>query len=370
MRHASPLLVTGRLFEPSGGAGGGEVNRRESIPEETGNEANDTNGPTIVRPGRLLHAHARQSIQNTSTTQSHLSRPQRQPSNKQLPSHRKIRRWNNDRFIGTHSGTNNSAVHAALVTEGEDEWYQEYWMPNYPREYRSEFAKLVNDDSSKGVVVRERFLKGEVGSTGRGVHSNTNKMSRQFQGLSKTDVGNQLYRKLSPRIRSILSRCCDRTDMLKADDATNSTMAIRAINAFEAYITSCILQSKKSVIPSAGFPPLLSDEVYQIFDEIFCASPDMVLKKNKRKSTHGTAVVPSIHFYFADESNSDTKRNGAFYRILLYAVCNFHGLVASSSTLDGRKKHVMRKGLDKGVKVVTVQGGVVLGLDLKLLDFV
>jgi hypothetical protein len=244
-------------------------------------------------------------------------------------------------------------------------------MPNYPREYRSEFAKLVNDDSKKGGIVRERFLKGEVGSSKeQAVHY---RAQRHFQGMSSADIGNQLYRKLSPRIRSILSRVCERNDVLETDvmDGTRTIMAVQAVNAFEKYIVSCILQSKKTVVPSAGFPPLLADEEYQVFEKIFCAAPDLVMKTSKRKTSHGCYVIPSIHFYFADDSNEDEKRKGAFYRILLYAVCNFHGLVASSCALDGKtKEYSLRKNLGKGVKVVTVQSGVVLGLDLKLLDFV
>ena len=150
-------------------------------------------------------------------------------------------------------------------------------------------------------------------------------------------------------------------------------MAIQAISAFETYITSCVLQSKKSAVPpSAGFPPLLSDEVYTVFSKVFCSCPDLVIKKNKRKMTQGSSVIPTIHFYFADESKcADEKRNGAFYRILLYAVCNFHGLVASSCTLDGKRKSICAgRNFSKGVKLVTVQSGVVLGLDLKLLDIV
>lgn len=240
-------------------------------------------------------------------------------------------------------------------------------MPNYPREYRSEFARLVKDDSAKGAVVRERFLKGEVGNVGT---KNASNAPRQFQG-TKTAVGEQLYRSLSPRIQSILLRCWERNNALEAgatDDQTS--MAIQAINTFERYIASCVFQSKKSVVPSAGFPPLLTNEEYELFNQIFCASPDMVIKKNKRKSAHGASVIPSIHFYFADDCNNEVKRSGAFYRILLYAVCNFHGLVASSSTLDGNTSNGLRKGLGKGVKVVHVQSGIVLGLDLKLLDFV
>ena len=326
--------------------------------------AAEANEP-ISRLGHLLLSHhAPHTAQSTTARQS---RTQRQLSNKQLPSHRKLRRWNNDRFINTHTGTNSSVSHPIL--EGE-EWYQEYWMPNYPCEYRSEFAKLVCDDTKRGMDVRERFVKGEVGTRRCATRNNP----AQVHALCKGDLGNQLYRKLSPRIRSILSRCTERSAILGNDHTNNRTsMAIQAISAFETYITSCILQSKKSAVPpSAGFPPLLSDEVYTVFSKVFCSCPDLVIKKNKRKMTQGSSVIPTIHFYFADESKcADEKRNGAFYRILLYAVCNFHGLVASSCTLDGKRKSICAgRNFSKGVKLVTVQSGVVLGLDLKLLDIV
>jgi hypothetical protein len=143
--------------------------------------------------------------------------------------------------------------------------------------------------------------------------------------------------------------------------------------AFESYLTCCTFQSKKTADPSSGFPLLLSEEMYQVFDKVCCASPDLVIRKSKRKTALGVAAIPTIHFYFGAESqNDDSSNNGAFHRILLYAVCNFHGVVASSFTLDGKKKSndAFGRNLGKGVKVVTVQGGVVLSPELKLLDYV
>ena len=63
----------------------------------------------------------------------------KQMNSEQIPSHRKLCWWNNDRFIGTHMETS-GVIHPVVVREGE-EWYQKYWMPNYPREYCSEFAR-------------------------------------------------------------------------------------------------------------------------------------------------------------------------------------------------------------------------------------
>eukprot|EP00804_Cyclotella_cryptica_P000771 CCRYP_001043-RB/>CCRYP_001043-RB protein AED:0.13 eAED:0.13 QI:218/1/1/1/1/0.66/3/0/529 len=386
MRHASPLLVTGRyLFATAVSVGnedgveeedrdvrrdvGGDgVGVNGGIPEEVeegrGNEPN----PAIRRAGHFLHRHRLTTAH--SSTPNQITRP-KQMSTKQLPSHRKIRRWNNDRFIGTHS-ENHGVIHPVVVREGE-EWYQEYWMPNYPREYRSEFARLVNDETQRGQHARERFIKGEVVASHFETKHGTHPIPKQFQGISQSNVGNQLYRRLSPRIRSILSRCYDNSaPPLDAASTTNrhrTSLAIQAISAFEAYLISCTFQSKKSVVPSCGFPPLLSVDTYQVLEKVLCAPPDLVIKKNKNKTTQGVSTIPSIHFYFADgpgraqddtTNNNNCRNNGAFYRILLYAVCNFHGLVASSYALDGNKKKPrgFRGNRGDSVKIVTVQSGV------------
>jgi hypothetical protein len=218
-------------------------------------------------------------------------------------------------------------------------------------------------------MARDRFLKGEVGSTTKQLSHPA--ITKQFQGMSEEEVGNHLYHKLSPRIHSILSRCCERNNVvgMEAMNDHRASLAIQAITAFEIYITSCIFQSKKAVVPSAGYPPLHSQEVYKVLDNIVSALPDLVMKQSKQKMLHRSkAVIPSIHFYF--DNNGDKKHNGAFYQILLYAICNFHGLVASSCTLDGKKKSRVGKDLNMGLKIVTVQSGIVIGMDLKLLDFV
>lgn len=121
-------------------------------------------------------------------------------------------------------------------------------------------------------------------------------------------------------------------------------------------------------------------DIYQVLDKVLCAPPDLVIKKNKTETAQSVSTIPSIHFYFSDgpeaarEDNqcNGARKNGPFYRILLYAVCNFHGLVASSCTLDRKKKEPRGFRGRRGdcIKVVTVQSGVVMGPELKLLSFI
>jgi hypothetical protein len=96
-------------------------------------------------------------------------------------------------------------------------------------------------------------------------------------------------------------------------------------------------------------------------------------------------LIPTIHFYFPMEdvqnekgdngsSISTSRRSSAFHRILLYAVCRFHGLETSSfvkkrggnNNLQGRR---VQYDVEGSVKVVTVQGGVLLAPSVKLLDY-
>lgn len=108
-------------------------------------------------------------------------------------------------------------------------------------------------------------------------------------------------------------------------------------------------------------------------------------------------LIPTIHFYFPaeDDNSSSSSRKSAFHRILLYAVSQFHGLETSSSVIapakeksvNKKKKQKDHRGNDatkrrgakqqrqqsdaKGsIKVVTVQGGVLLAPSVKLLDCV
>ena len=223
--------------------------------------------------------------------------------------------------------------------------------------------------------------------------------------------GNVLYDKLGTRIQSILSRSCGSVD----------TNASRIVNSFESYLVSLALQRSKEVMDSndddeddleMGFPPLQSQSVYDVFEDIL-ASPPRIVIREKQSSSSSTnylnnkrrggkvlpttkeevsemnkcgVLIPTIHFYFPTEGqDGSSRRSSAFHRILLYAVCQFHGLETSSFVIPEKKK---LKKVDKNgrrgkgqqkqkcdgkgasMKVVTVQGGVLLAPSATLLDFV
>ncbi len=371
-------------------------------------------------------------------------------SNKQHPSHRKLRRWNNDRFVGTTS----EHIHHSMVgdhdenTDGSsdyDQYWRQYYMPNYPCKYRSEFAKLVMDDTKKGQGVRDRFLKGEVGimvgptattmmtedimhrmiaekfqkklgvklpsaataATVTAVTANKGAVSITSKTYSLSDVneslGIQIFRNLSPRIQSIFSRICTTIH----EEGEFYSMARQLVASFESYLISlALIGSRQDVIPTLGYPPLQSQLTYDLFNKVLSSPPKIVMRSRARQNTLQTGrhnmhavLVPTVHFYFeTDDDNGDGNRkyssdrgrsgkggvdggstsdvgkkcNSAFHRILLYAVCQFHGLESTSSTIqpNWKRRSGQHNSGKRGVttKVVTVQGGWLLAPSFKMLD--
>lgn len=391
--------------------------RAGSIPEEhegeagppaanDGNGNNDSSGAeggTASRAaGRLLSLAARSAA--TSSRSEPSARPTARRvglSSKQGPSRRKQRRWDNDRFVGTAS----ERLHVQLLESsgGDGDYWTEHVMPNYPAVRTSHFEKLCSDET-KGRV-RERFVRGEVAREDRsrrrqtdGVDDVASKFAKMgvADPASATDdeLGGRLARRLAPRIRAVVSRC--------ASSANASESSPRnVVRALEAYLVSLALDGAGEV--EGGYPPLQSDAAYDLFYEIFAEGPRVVLKDRPRgviqsrscddgrggergdRGRVDAVSVPTVHFHFPDASSGGPRgnnktddergRSAAFHRILLYAVCAFHGLETSSSVVTRRVGGKAEKGkgrTDGGerrrMKVVTVQGGVLLAPGLRVLD--
>jgi hypothetical protein len=437
--------------------------------------ANNSHRPASLRHGtsHWLAQPASSTVHSSSSTtttrrSSHNPTRRRHPqdgttrtlSNKQHPSHRKQRRWNNDRFVGTASEHLHNTMMGdqddSNINDDYDHYWRQHYMPNYPCKYRSEFAKLVVDDTKKGQGVRDRFLKGEVGVRVVGNSSTTvmteevmhRMIAEKFQkklgiSLSKnlsaasTGIDNEkcaidittntsmlgnvnenimgvkIFRNLSPRIQTILSRICATMHEEKEGPVIGSgttttdpffAMARQLVTSFESYLISlALVGSKKDVVPTAGYPPLQSQQTYDLFDTVLSSPPKIVMRSRSRHNhsalLHSSdrqkvhaVCIPTVHFYFEvddDNQGRNSKRgsgrgstvagggndgkncNSAFYRILLYAVCQFHGLDSTSSFVTSNGKSPSRKGGNAGcttTKVVTVQGGWLLAPSLKILD--
>jgi len=405
----------------AGNQANNESNTTASSTAATNNNTTRTAGRFFTQAVATTSTRRRRT--NRTTERNNTTQQQRTLSTKQNPSHRKIRRWKNDAFIGTPS----EHVHTMLMTKGGEEegWNEFPYMPNHPLEYNSEFSKLSVDRSRGGEKVRERFVKGEVASGDFAVKKKNGsgeeeeevgeevlmqrRIVTKFRQLGipskvimdeESEWGKVLYDKLGLRIQSILSRSCSSAD----------TNASRIVATFESYLVSLALHSKLMTGNDdddieLGFPPLQSQVVYDVFEDILAGPPRIVMRNKQSSSSNNNncnnqrigkaaaaatevsdmnkcgVLIPTIHFYFPTEGqDGSSRRSSAFHRILLYAVCQFHGLETSSSVVPEKKlkrDNGRRKGQQKqnrevkgSMKVVTVQSGVLLAPSIKLLDFV
>ena len=281
--------------------------------------------------------------------------------------------------------------------------------------------RLATDDSKRGQQVRDRFIRGEVAhstneiSMEQRITSKFRKLGISLQQLPHeavqsdssdaisvqttlntydTLLGKQLYHKIAPRIRSVLSQsCAPQSDTWKmalsasTTAITTTTFASQVVTSFESYLVSLTFANSKKDVSSEGYPPQQPQNVYDLFKQILSSPPHIVIRRRSHasydtKHWHGV-LVPTVHFYFPVEDDitvgykqqpqeKERAKSSAFCRILLYAVCQFHGLEASSYVITsaGKRGQSRHPHSPSGFKVVTVQGGVLLAPTLKMLDYI
>jgi len=339
-----------------------------------------------------------------------------QRSSKQGPSHRKLRRWNNDNMIGIVSDIISAAHHRSNSRSGDDRSRRarslraadafargeaermEYVMPNYPLSYRSAFDELTRvhavdtfDDNgdSHGVddgdttvggidenreerrrhqssehaaaqaarrrnidllVVRERFLRGE---NGRDEILVPNPAKKRANNTSSNFIdvpsGEELFNRMEPRIRNVVQRA-----------VISSSFAVRVMNAYEDVLVNRRMASTESstVLEEILVRPVVAKEEK--------TKSKTEKKKSKKSSSRtegenkevgisagGSKVGRMVfHFHFNPEGT-----NAGFHRLLLHAVCQFHRMNASSTTVVNRKgDDGGGDGTPKKERVVTVTG--------------
>lgn len=389
MRHESPLAS----FAP--GSGGGGSGSRPSSRGTPGDRSASGQRPRSASLASLFEANAEQGADGDADTDAPVRAPapaghwlarssQRRtsddvqnrrrgrgrpvgPSDKQRPSQRKLRRWDNDRFVGVASQLNRKSAEAFWYGEMDRD---EFLMPNHPMEYRSAFARLAVDDTANGASTRDRFVKGEAATPSspstpsslppsasnyeRAEHAISSRMEKL--GLNTngpTGLGDLLVDKIAPRIRAVVSRLC----IARAHrQGTSSTPVVsfstKILDAFESYLVSM-----------AGGSSLVDEgDVMGVLEKVLIRLPTVSKKQflisdeGKEDTKFRGMFIPPIQFHFPDGDDSQRK-SGAFHRILLHAICQFHGLEASSLTQSNSR-------------IVTIQGGVFLAPTLRLQDYI
>eukprot|EP00814_Leptocylindrus_danicus_P020038 CAMPEP_0116018258 /NCGR_PEP_ID=MMETSP0321-20121206/8540_1 /TAXON_ID=163516 /ORGANISM="Leptocylindrus danicus var. danicus, Strain B650" /LENGTH=341 /DNA_ID=CAMNT_0003488615 /DNA_START=289 /DNA_END=1314 /DNA_ORIENTATION=+ len=267
---------------------------------------------------RLVHV----LRQNEISAQEDEPVPPRPRSSKQGPSRRKLRRWDNDKFIGIAAELA-KAGHphiAQAFARGESET-SFYLRANDPRYYRSVFAELAQDKDGDYDDVKARFVRGEVADRP------TKTINCEALYVVDDDALTK-FNEIDGRLQQAVFRAC------------RASFPTKVLSGFESYLLSVFTDNDFQDCDA---------EISQIFDGIMARPPTIVSKPCGNLEVQSTQA--KIRFYFHPESQT-----GSYYRLLLHSVCQFHGLRANSNNYNG-------------LRVLTVTG-VFSGVDFELVGFV
>jgi hypothetical protein len=149
------------------------------------------------------------------------------------------------------------------------------------------YRRFMQDDSLKSV--RDQFFEGEL--------SGTTTEPRSRGTLNRTLTAQDMLHRIDVRLRRIVVKAC-----------TNSYPAASVVAKFESFLVTSFAGKKAKELSSDWSSDLLLEP------------PTITLRKDLRHVAQ---------FFFDAESST-----GGFHRLLLHAVCQFHGLHAVSKMVD------------------------------------
>jgi len=253
-------------------------------------------------------------------------------SDKQGPSHRKLRRWNNDKLVGIASEisranpTARGTKIANIYTEADLD-RNRYVMPHDPPEYRSHFTTLLGTGEEEGHdsehinAVRRRFLRGDTSDPNREMTDGARDRLRRKEEDIFNDGSRMVRVKVPERLLNVVRRACQSSPFSRNVLSVFERKLVRHLSADVNHITS-------------------KDDPESILEEVLVQK---LMVTRKARST-------TLRFLFENENH------GAFNRILLHGVSHFHGLHTSSTTTS------------RGHRLLTVTGAC-RGCRFKLVDF-
>ena len=237
-----------------------------------------------------------------------------------------------------------------------------YTEPNAPTMNRTIFGTLVSvnrqgmDDDGVGVgingeyddddefyakmklnparveEIRNRFVDGEVGKNNATVMSESAKERMRRRELEIYKNGKRMMKKnVTPRLLNVVIRACKTSGFTR-----------NVVDAFE----KLLVHNLSSSTTDAGYS--LKDDS-DIWKQILVQKP-FITRKSQQGSGSGSGVTIRMLF-------CDNESKGAFNRLLLHAVAQFHGLETASSTTS------------KGHRILTVTG-LCKGTNFRFLEYV
>ena len=323
-------------------------------------------------------------------------------SNKQGPSHRKVRRWNNENFVhlaaelyknnnnnnnGSRGGTGKAAAHALLKGHAHAAQYRsikgdDVEEGNYPPHAKSNImTRLLRDDQGRfTTTLRDELFDDEVPSTW--TTTNTDLPRRRITRASATMslTPEDMLLRIEPRLRNVVLRACE-----------NSMPASLVVNRVEAFLlrthqlsipTAAAADSATMNLSTEATTPratqaaqgtsakIGSDDDKEENDwwcDILLEAPTithLALEDHVSTMTTTTSNLTTTTIRFLFDGHSP---NGGFHRLLMHGLCQFHGLKASSTTMNVTTRH----GTSVEARLLVATGTVTETLKhVKMVDYI
>ncbi len=243
-------------------------------------------------------------------------------SNKQGPSYRKVRRWNNDRFVGIASDINNPKLKTQMSTlwnthDSHDEMIQ------LPIEYENSFSKLSKEE-------KEQFLT---------YHPTIPQQTSQPKMQIASENSQSMWLRIHPRLKNILLRACK--------SSTNQTILF----AFESILLHHSSSSSTNHDDEEERKAIENDtnnnnnnnndETKSTWEE---KRRIMNLSKAQDLLTADILLQPPLATSMKEQQDKvnvrflfpETSSKGAYHRMFLHSICQFHGWNATSTNIQNK----------------------------------
>jgi CRISPR/Cas system-associated endoribonuclease Cas2 len=222
-------------------------------------------------------------------------------SRKQGPSHRKVRRWNNDHFTNLAAEIQSlrgvAAAEVLLQAQKDAPLYRSVY--DFQESKRSaKITEFMEDDKMKRV--REQFFEGE----GPQSTTTTHRSSQKQLSVKDVDVitAMDMYHRIEPRLRRLVVRAF-----------RNSYAAAKVIGMLEEFLITSLEKHRD------GNRSKVSMLAENWWSGILLEPPTITRHTNPKDD--GAQRRYTIQFLFDAESST-----GGFHRLLLQAIAQFHGL--------------------------------------------
>jgi len=249
-------------------------------------------------------------------------------SRKGAPSHRKIRRWNNDRFQLSDFS------HDFNMKTFHHPDKKDYLMPNaapqsnhHPYHRHSVFSDLM--DQQVEPEIRDRIIRGE------GVHGNSSCHTTAHHSTSKQQGFNTGIDQISPRLVPFLTRACQSTHVQKVLHAMEQVLFQYLLDS-NSSSSSCSSRRNDNTLGGISI-----DEMFQyLVNKSILVQPPQCIQQSH------SLQMKMVQFHFHDKSpiddNQDTakgsKKNPAFYRLLLHSIGQYYGWQVYTTTCQEQYK--------------------------------